>query len=189
MLENNVLEKNYQIFKKKLVECCESINLEILDEFEEKIKHASFSLTNENHTAYDGSLLQIILRILTPYSIKINELLPEEIKVNQSSIIKVCLLSHISKCEMFIPNTDEWQKEKQGKMYIYSNYDFALKMGMRSIIIANQLNIHLTPNEYEAMIVMDREVSDKQSEFYSSPLATVIKQANQLTYLQTRLIK
>ena len=77
-----------------------------------KIKHASFSLTNENHTAYDGSLLQIILRILTPYAIKINELLPEEIKVNQSSIIKVCLLSHISKCEMFIPNTDEWQKEK-----------------------------------------------------------------------------
>ena len=89
---------------------------------------------------------------------------------------------------MFIPNTDEWQKEKQGKMYIYSNYDFALKMCMRSIIIANQLNIQLTPNEYEAMIIMDREVSDKQSEFYSSPLATIIKQANQLTYLQTRLI-
>ena len=51
MLENNVLEKNYQIFKKKLVECCESINLEILDEFEEKIKNGDML----EHAIYNGN--------------------------------------------------------------------------------------------------------------------------------------
>lgn len=189
MLESSILEKNYSIFKKKLIECCEGkLNLDFLDEMEEKIKKASFSLTNENDAAYDGSLLQIVLRIFTPYAIKINELLPQDIRVEQSSIVKVCLLSHLAKCEMFVPNPDEWQKERQGKMYIYSDYDCALKLGMRSLIIANQLGISLTPNEYEAMIIMDRDASDKQVEFYSSQLATIIKQANQLTHLQTRLM-
>lgn len=189
MLESTVLEKNYVIFKKKLQECCGEINLDKLSSIEEKIKKASFSLTNENNTAYDGSLLQLVLRTLIPYAININNLLPQEIRVEQSSIVKVGLLSHLAKCEMFVPNDNEWEREKLGKNFVYSNYDCALKLGMRSIILARELGIDFTPSEYEAMIVLDRDTNDKQSEFYSSQLSTILKQANQLTYLQTRLMK
>lgn len=188
MLESSVIEKNFNIFKKKLQEVCCELNIEVLNEYEEKIKYASFSLTNENNIAYDGSLLQIVLRILIPYAIKINELLPQELKVEQSSIIKVGLLMHLSKCEMFKKNLDTWQVEKLGKNYVYEEYDYALKLGMHSIILARKLNIDFTPIEYESMIILDRE-NDKQTEYYSSPLATIIKQANQLTFLQTRFLK
>lgn len=185
MINEEIKEKNLLLFKKKLEEIGIQLNIDTL--IEEKIKNATFSISNENGLAYDGSLLNVILRILTPFAIKINDTLPENIKVEKNSLIKVCLLSHISKCEMFEPNDNEWEKEKRGIFFKYAKSNVALKMGMKSLILAQELGVNFTPEEIEAITIMDRRSDDEQSIFYSNPISIVLKQANELTYLSTRL--
>lgn len=188
MISEEVKDKNYSIFLKKL----EEIGIDtssIDDEVALKIKNASFTISNENGLAFDGSLLHIVLRTLTPYALNINSILPQNLQVDKNTLIKVCLLSHISKCEMFEPNDNEWEKEKRGLMYKYTKNTVALKMGMRSIIFCQNLGIKFTAEEMEAMTIMDRSCDDEQAKYFSSVLSTVIKQANELTYLQTRLNK
>lgn len=177
--------KNYQLFLKKLNEI--GVDTTLMDEkMGSKITNATFSITNEHGLAYDGSLINTVLRVITPYAIKLNNLLPESMQVDQKSIIKVCLLSHISKCEMFIPNDNQWEIEKRGLLYKYAKSDLAFKMGMRSLILAQDLGIKFTPQEIEALTIMDREPNDEQARFFASPLSVIIKQANELTFLQSR---
>lgn len=185
MLTEENKEKNFLIFKKKLEEIGFPISLN--EELENKIKNATFSISNENGLAYEGSLLNVILRILTPFAIKINDCLPDNIKVEKNSLIKVCLLSHISKCEMFEPNDNEWEKEKRGMYFKYAKSNVALKMGMKSLILSQELDIKFTPEEIEAMTIIDRRSDDEQANFYSNPISIVLKQANELTYLSTRI--
>ena len=52
--------------------------------------------------------------------------------------------------------------------------------------MAYECGIPLTASEVEAMTIMDKEAEDKQAKYFSSPLATIIKQANELTYLILR---
>lgn len=186
MVNEEIKEKNYSIFLKKLEEVGVDTS-SITDEIAVLIKNATFTISNENGLAYDGSLLHTVLRTLTPYALNINNVLPKNLQVEKNTLIKVCLLSHISKCEMFEPNDNEWEKEKRGLMYKYSKNTVALKMGMRSIIFAQNLGIKFTPEEMEAMTIMDRSCDDEQAKYFSSTLSTIIKQANELTYLQTRL--
>ena len=177
--------KNYQLFLKKLNEI--GVDTTLMDEkMGSKIINATFSITNEYGLAYDGSLINTVLRVITPYAIKLNNLLPESMQVDQKSIIKVCLLSHISKCEMFIPNDNQWEIEKRGLLYKYAKSDLAFKMGMRSLILAQDLGIKFTPQEIEALTIMDRDPNDEQARFFASPLSVIIKQANELTFLQSR---
>lgn len=186
MINEEIKEKNISLFKKKLDEI--GINLSMDSSLEEKIKNATFSITNESGLDYDGSLLNVVLRILTPFALKINETLPEGVRVSKESLIKVCLLLHISKCEMFEPNDNEWEKEKRGILYKYAKSNVALKMGMKSLILSQQMGVQFTPEEIEAITILDRRSDDEQTMFYSNPISIVVKQANELTYLSTRIL-
>ena len=185
MINEEIREKNLSIFLKKLEEVGCNINLN--DEIRNKIKNASFTTTNENGLAYEGSLLNVILRILTPFAIKINDVLPDNIKVDKNSLVKVCLLSHISKCEMFELNDNEWEKEKRGMIFKYAKSNIALKMGMKSLILSQQMGVNFTPEEIEAITIMDRRLDDEQAMFFSNPISVVLRQAHELTYLSTRI--
>ena len=185
MINEEIKEKNLLLFKKKLEEIGIQLNMDSL--IEDKIKNATFTITNENGLAYEGSLLNVILRILTPFAIKINDALPENIRVDKNSLIKVCLLSNISKCEMFEPNDNEWEKEKRGMLFKYAKSNIALKMGMKSLIFAQELGVKFTPEEIEDITIMDRRLDDEQTMFFSNPISVVLKQAHELTYLSTRL--
>lgn len=182
MFNNNLTdeakEKNYFLFKKKLEQL--NIDTSIFDEkIKEKLVNATFSIGNDK-AAFDGSLLEIVLRVLTPTAIKINEIFPEEMRANQQSLIKVALLMHIAKCQMFIKNDNEWEKEKLNKKYKYADSDVALKLGMKSLILAQELGIKFTPLEIEAITSIDREANDEQFKYFASPLSAVIKEANNI---------
>lgn len=188
MISEEIKEKNLDLFLKYLKKFdvdTSTISIEV----KEKIKNATYSNLNEYRTAYDGSLLNIIFNVLTPIAFRINDVLDEDIKINKNSLIKVCLLSQISKCEMFEPNDNEWEKEKRGILYKYRKTNVALKMGMRSIIFSQELGVKFTPEEMEAMIVLDRTNDDEQAKYFSNQLSTVLKVSNELTNLQIRLKK
>ena len=181
LITDEFKEKNYSFFIKKLNQF--NIDTTILEEkFGEKLKNATFNINNGG----DGTFLHIIVRMLTPNAIKLSELNPfntnpqELINFNKDSLIKVCLLMHISKVEMF-------QSGKREGTYEYAPNPYGMKMGLRSVALCNECNINLTTEEIEAMTILDRE-NDDQAKFFSSPLAQLVKIANELTFLHIKFI-
>jgi hypothetical protein len=186
-MENEMKIKNFKLFLNKL----EGIGIDI-SQFEtklgDKLMNAPFAPNNDMNLAYEGSLIQTVLRIFTPYAVKLNGLLPEELRVSTESIVKVCLLIHLSKCESLIPNDNQWERDNRGIMFKYAPSTVALKSGIKSVILAQSLGVQFTAEEIEAMTIIDRE-SDAQAKFYSSTLATIVKEAHDLAMLQCRLTK
>ena len=78
MITQEQKEKNFELYIKKLKQV--GVDLSLLDWFLPALKDASFTNSNEYGNAYQGSLIEIVLKVLTPYSVKLNELLPEDMR-------------------------------------------------------------------------------------------------------------
>lgn len=179
------LNKNLELFKKKLNELGIDSTL-LFEKYGEAFKVATYSFTNkETTTCGDGKFLNTILRILTPTAININKILPEEKQVDKNSLVKVCLLSQLSKAVMVSPNTNQWEIENRGILYKFNEFPYAMKMGMRSIAMCMECGISLTENELEAISNLDRE-DDKQIKYFSSTLSIILKEAIELTEIITK---
>ena len=50
--------------------------------------------------------------------------------------------------------------------------------------VANELGVSLTEEDIEAMLCLDKDVNDEQSKLHSSPLAVVMRQANEIVLLE-----
>ncbi len=176
-------EKNYEIFIKKLNQL--GINTESLDKtYGDLIKNASFTLSNENGMAYEGSLVEIVLKVLTSYAVRINDLLPEDKRVDKSSLVKVCLLHHISKAIRIIPNDNAWEVEKRNLPYKYDPNQPAIRTGLHSLSICQSCGIPFSVEEVEAMTINDRDLSDNQARYHSSIMSLIVRQANEMAYMQ-----
>lgn len=178
--------KNYELYLKKLNQI--GIDTEKLaDEIGDKLADATFSINSDN-LAYDGALINTVLYKLTPYAIKLNELYPAEIQVDKTSLVKVCLLHHIAKAIRLMPNDNEWEIKNRGLIYKYTPNQPSIRTGLHSLIIAQNCGIQFTAEEAEAMTVNDRDLSDDQARWHSSLMASIIRQANEMVYLEANNI-
>ena len=174
--------KNYELYLKKLNQI--GIDTEKLaNEIGDKLADATFSINSDN-LAYDGALINTVLYKLTPYAIKLNELYPAEIQVDKTSLVKVCLLHHIAKAIRLMPNDNEWEIKNRGLIYKYTPNQPSIRTGLHSLIIAQNCGIQFTAEEAEAMTVNDRDLSDDQARWHSSLMASIIRQANEMVYLE-----
>jgi hypothetical protein len=181
-MTEELLNKNYALFLKKLNQF--GVNTEQLDsKFGESIKKATYTDKNEHGLAYDGSFIEIILKKLTPYAIKINDLLPQEKQVDKTALVKICLLHQISKAIRFVPNDNQWEREKRLMLYKYNTNNPSIRCGLHSVALCIECGISLTTDEIEAMTVNDRDSTDEQARWHSSMLSTIVRQANELTYM------
>lgn len=181
-LTNELKTKNLKLFFGKLNEL--GVDTSLLEEkMSEKLFDAPFAMVGDSNMTSEGSLVHVVLRQLTPLALKINELLPENKRAKQESIIKVCLLNHISKALMYVKNDNAWEIEKRGLLYKYAKSEAALKIFTRSMYLVQEFGIKLTLDEFEAMLILDRDDNDSQTKLYATPLAVVIKQANELLRL------
>ena len=183
MITDEIKNKNYELYLKKLSQIGVDATM-FAGEFGEKIKDASFTNINDFGNAYQGSLLEIVLKVLTPYAVRLNELLPDEQKVDKNTLVKICLLHHIAKAVRLVPNDNQWEIEKRGMVYKYDENQPSIRTGLHSLIMAQQSGISFTPEEAEAMTVNDRDLTDDQARWHSSVMATIVRQANELTYIQ-----
>ena len=183
MITDEIKNKNYELYLKKLSQAGVDATM-FAGEFGEKIKDASFTNINDFGNAYQGSLLEIVLKVLTPYAVRLNELLPDEQKVDKNTLVKICLLHHIAKSVRLVPNDNQWEIEKRGMIYKYDENQPSIRTGLHSLIMAQQCGISFTPEEAEAMTVNDRDLTDDQARWHSSVMATIVRQANELTYIQ-----
>ena len=181
MISEVTKKKNEMLFFKRLNQL--GIDTECMSkELGEKILNATFTLSNEYGQAYDGSFLEIVLKKLTPYAVKINELLPESVRVDKDSLVKVCLLHQVAKAVKIVPNDNIWEMEKRGLLYKYDKSQPSIKTGLHSLVLCQNCGVTFTPQEAEAMTINDREPTDEQAKWFSSVMATIVKQANELTY-------
>lgn len=154
---------------------------------EDNLKYAPAAPNEDSNLAYKGALLHHILFRVTNYAVKFNKFISEEMKlesmaVNEDSLIKVCLLHQIAKCLMFDENDSNWEKTNRGIAYKYRELEGALRCGERSALLClNNGLTTFTPEEFEAMCIMDRSADDSYSKFYSSSLSTYIRWANELS--------
>lgn len=181
-------ENNFNLFFKKLISC--GIERELVEnlfnKFGEKLKTASYSTRMDSGCCGEGTLIDTILFSLAASAVKLNDIFPEEMRVDKSSLVKVCLLQHISKCERLVKQFDDFRINRLGELYTYNNNVPAIGVGLHSMIMANECGITFTPLEAEAMTIIDKSESDEQSKYYSSTLSTIVKMANEIVYVKGR---
>lgn len=182
-LSDDMLVSNYSKYNKRLTSYLgEGVANEIIEELggSDAIMRASYATTSDTGMAYEGSFCRTILNVAT-YAIKLNELLPEELRVDKNSIVKVVLLSQIAKVLMFKKNDNEWEVNKRGMVYTFNDLEGALRVGARSTLIAMNAGVKFKEDEFEAMNIMDKQgESDNYSKYYSTTLSMVVRQANEI---------
>ena len=169
---------------------------EMITELGERLKRCPFSVSESSGGSYDGGMIDIVLRTLCNVGYRINEVglgLNENgsvsfplLKVSNDMLMRVLLLQHISKAEMFIYQPEQWKRNK-GRMYEF-NDDLAanLRTGERSLYLCQRYGIKLNEEEYEAIRVIDRP-DEQKGESFVSPLCMITKFANSLTNLELRI--
>lgn len=176
-------EKNFELFIKKVGQC--GVNADkLVEKYGDALRDASFTNMNDNGNAYPGSLINIVLKKLTPYAVRLNELLPDSQKADKTTLVKVCLLHHIGKAIKLIPNDNQWEVEKRLMVYKYNNELPSIRTGLMSLSMLNECGIYLTKEEIEALTINDRDLTDEQSRFFASAMASIVRMANELTYIE-----
>lgn len=179
------MEKDlFDVYFKKLNSCgvSEEACKTLRETYGDLLRIGSYSTTTENGLAYEGSLVDVVLKKLALFAVKINEIYPEQVMVDKKSLVKVCLLQHISKSLRFVKSKDEWRINKLGEAYTYTTGMPAIGIGLHSLIMANSCGIEFTPFEAEAMTIIDRKDDDTQAKYYSSMMTSIIRQANEMVY-------
>lgn len=186
-MDQNIIIKNYAAYlerlKKYLGEETAAKLIETLGG-DNKVMNATFYNMEKSGLAYNGSMIIAVFDIIR-FALGINALLPEDKQVKQESIIKVGLLQHIAKVNMF-EDSETWQK-KNGTIFKYTQQRGALRCGERSIFLAMETGITFTVDEFEAMRSIDKDtVVDDYAIYYSTVLSIIMRQANELVSLKYR---
>lgn len=170
----------------------------MINDMGDAIKNCSYGLQDSSGAAYQGAMLHVVLNKLCTLAYHINELAfgedkntdgPSYIKhpllqVNREMLMRVLLLQHIAKAEMFITQPNAW-KAKNGQYYDFNpNVATKLKCGERSVYLCMKYGIKLTEEEYEAMTIIDK--TDENGNVFITPLSMLVKMVNQITNLELR---
>lgn len=151
---------------------------ELLEFLGEEFFVSPATVSTDMYNCYPGGLLYHLLRVCK-YSIEINELLPENLKVDKLKVMKTVFLSQIGKVYLFKPNDSEWHIKNQGKYYVYRDDDKSdeipsFTVGERSIRYATQYGVKLDDEEFQAIINVDKK-DYKQNKWTLGVLSHVIK--------------
>ena len=127
------------------------------------------------HNAFEGGLIEHLLNV-AKYAVLINKSLPEDEKVDQNSLVKVCLLHQIGKANLYKPCESEWHRKNQGKMYEFNGEISSMRVGERSIHYAMSNGVSFTEEEFSAILNFDKN-DDKMAEYHNSTVGDLLKTA------------
>ena len=153
------------------------------DELMEQLKTAPGALSLETGLAYPGALL-VHINLITSIAERLAKMVCGTFpNVTREQLIKICVLQHLSKIEMYEPNDNQWEIDKRGMMYKFSETEGCLKFGERSALNALNRGIQLTPTEFEAICSLDKDGEEaKNRKYIVSIVSTIVRQANELAY-------
>lgn len=190
MLTEEKINLNYITFCNKLKKY-NCYSEQMISELGEEIKNCSFSLNDDAGSAYQGSMIDIVLNHLCTVAFTINDVVFADtgkfasMRVNPEMLMRVLLLQHIAKAEMFVRTHDAW-KARKGMLYEFNqNLTTSMKLGERSLYLCQKYGISLTEEEYEAIRIIDK-LDDDKIMYYITPLSTIVKMANQFVAVEMR---
>jgi hypothetical protein len=131
---------------------------------------------------YPGGLLHHIIKACK-YSVKLNEILPDNLKQPVESIVKVVFICQIGKVFMFHMKNETNQSNM---MYNFNDDIIRLKVGERSVYYALTHGVKLTEEEYQAILNIDKENDDKMARYFSTPLTQIIKNGFELAIMEEK---
>jgi len=164
----------------------QSVNLaEHWDEEELKgqLKNAAGALSIDTGLAYPGALICHI-NLFTSIAERIAKMVCGTFpQITKEQLLKVCLIQHLSKIEMYESNDNQWEVEKRGIAYKFAETEGCLKFGERSALNALNLGVKLSPVEFEAICSLDKDGEEaKNRKYVVNILTTIVRQANELAY-------
>ena len=157
------------------------------DKLQELLKEAPGALSIDTGLAYPGALI-VHINLLTGIATRLGKMVCGTFPgLAQEQLIKVCLLQHLSKIEMYTKNDNQWEIEKRGMPYKFAELEGCLKFGERSALNALNLGVNLSPIEFEAICCLDKDGEDaKNRKYVVNILTTIVRQANELAYAVER---
>lgn len=196
MITEAKLNANYMAYIKRL-EKYNCYSESMINDIGDLIKKCSYSMKEDSGSAYEGSMIDVVLNTLCKIAYDINEhafgasdknnsIAHPLLKVNFDMLMRVLLLQHIGKAVMYIDEEDQWVR-KNKKMFYKFNDDLKsnLKLGERSLFLCQKYGIKLCEEEYEAIRIIDK-VDDGKTEIYNSPLAVMTKFVYVLSAIELR---
>lgn len=152
------------------------MNNELMTFLGEAFIKAPASTMESLHNAFEGGLIDHSLRV-AQYAVLINKALPEAEQVDQTSLLKVCLLHQIGKANLYTPCTSEWHRKNQGKMYEFNEDLVSMRVSERSVYYALSHGVTFSEQEFSAIIMFDK-TDDKMAEYHNSILGELLKMGN-----------
>ena len=154
----------------------------------EEFKKCPCAPALDSGVAYDGALMYHITLVLHfARQLSNNAFFGTLNKVTEESLKKVIVLHQLGKIGMFVPNTDNWQVQKLGKVYNFAESSVCLKTGERSRLLCSNAGIKFTPEEYEAMTIMDKTAEEYENmSKHRTMLSTIIRMANEMAFTMER---
>ena len=149
-----------------------------MDKLKEEVMASPCTTNEDAGTAYKGALLVHIIMMMA-LSQRIAKMISGTFAIDENSLMKVCLLMHLSKRFMFEESTNDWEI-KRGYPFKFRETGNVLKTGDRSILEAMNNGVKFTSEEYEAMKALDDDDAAKKP--FQGIMSTVIRQANDLAY-------
>jgi hypothetical protein len=162
------------------------MNEELTSFLGEAFVKAPASTLESLYNAFEGGLIDHTLRTAF-YAVKFNAALPEDEQVNQTSLLKVCLLYQIGKTNLYTECTSDWHRKNQGKMYEFKNDLVSMRIGERSVYYAMSNGIKLTEEEYSAILMYDK-IEDKQAEHHNTKLGELLKMGNTFAIFREKTV-
>jgi len=153
------------------------------EELKAQLKDAAGALSIETGLAYPGALISHI-NLFTSIAERIAKMVCGTFpNITKEQLLKVCLIQHLSKIEMYEKNDNQWEIEKRGFVYKFADLEGCLKFGERSALNAMNRGINLSPVEFEAICSLDKDGEDaKNRKYVVDILTTIVRQANELAY-------
>ena len=142
--------------------------------------------TIDSGVAYDGAILFHTIMVWH-FASKLLPIYNKIYQVDVKSLVKVIVLHQLGKVNMFTPNNDDWQVKKLGKVYSFNETNVCLKTGERSKMICGNAGVVFTPEEYEAMSILDKTPEEYENMTkYRNHLSTLLKMSSDLAYSAAR---
>lgn len=158
------------------------MNNELMEMLGTSFVGAPASTASNLHNAFEGGLIDHILRV-TKYAVSLNDTLPELIRVDKKSLVKVCCLHQIGKAKLFKSNDSKWHNDR-GIMYDFNDKMISMSVGERSAHYALSYGVELTEEEFQAIVNHAKDSTDKQAKWHSSHLAVILRQSIELAILE-----
>jgi hypothetical protein len=189
MLTTEQILKNKEIYL-ELAKKYGIANENLFTELGDDLFSSPASTMTSLHNAFPGGLVDHLIKVGT-YAIKINETLPEQLKIQKSKVVKVALLSEIGKVGQYKVCESECHRKNQGKMYEFVDDNISLTVGAKSIYKILSSGTKLTPDEYQAILTFDKDINDEKNKslkWHAETLTIILRQAVELAILEEKSI-